>query len=493
VLLDIPTSGWTKAWHFFGFLTPFTAPFISLGSDAIQNDAITKAVKEFQDNPHGKPVTLYMLKNSTTVIPNKESIAKKLQPIISTWYVTLRAVALVGLLSVLVYIGIRILMTSIAEDKAKYKKMLTDWVVALCLLFVLQYIMAFTLTIIQDVSNMFIANLFGTQGQDVLMSTLRDQIGDSQNVDFGTVFAQMIMYLVLVIYTVIFTIQYLKRLIYMAFFTIIAPLVALTYPLDRIKDGQAQAFSLWTKEYVFNAALQIIHLLLYYIFIGSAINIALDNPLYAIVVIGFLVPAEKFLKNMFGFNKASTVGEFGAAAGGALVMNAINKAKQVGGGSGGSSGGGSGKPVGQTRLPFPPTGGASGGGGSGGGPAVGGAAAGGPALSGGRPTFTTGSPSPVIPTGGPGIPASGGSAVPPTGGSGGSRGRVSGGFIRGVKSLGGKALKGTIKGIGGAAAAATLGSIGLAAGIATGDPSKAFAGAARRISRRIYGRKKLNR
>ena len=38
----------------------------------------------------------------------------------------------------------------------------------------------------------------------------------------------------------------------MAFLTLIAPLVALTYPIDKMNDGQAQAFNRWMKEYIFN-------------------------------------------------------------------------------------------------------------------------------------------------------------------------------------------------------------------------------------------------
>lgn len=33
----------------------------------------------------------------------------------------------------------------------------------------------------------------------------------------------------------------------------IAPLVALTYPIDKVKDGKAQAFDMWFKEYTMNA------------------------------------------------------------------------------------------------------------------------------------------------------------------------------------------------------------------------------------------------
>ena len=35
----------------------------------------------------------------------------------------------------------------------------------------------------------------------------------------------------------------------MAFLTLIAPFVALMYPLDKVKDGQAQTFNFWCREY----------------------------------------------------------------------------------------------------------------------------------------------------------------------------------------------------------------------------------------------------
>lgn len=45
------------------------------------------------------------------------------------------------------YVGIRITLSSISSDKAKYKQMLMDWTVALCLVFLMHYIMAFSVTI----------------------------------------------------------------------------------------------------------------------------------------------------------------------------------------------------------------------------------------------------------------------------------------------------------------------------------------------------------
>ena len=72
---------------------------------------------------------------------------------VSKWYVALRNIAIVGLLSVLLYIGIRIVISSSAGDKAKYKQFFVDWVVALCLIFFLHYIMAFTMTMSETITD----------------------------------------------------------------------------------------------------------------------------------------------------------------------------------------------------------------------------------------------------------------------------------------------------------------------------------------------------
>lgn len=173
-----------------------------------------------------------------------KSTASQLQETISKWYKALRLFALVGLLSVLVYIGIRIIISSTGQEKAKYKKMIGDWLAAICILFILQYIMSFTMAIVENIIDIFKANVIGEYGQDILMTSIRQGVGDGST--YSTIFTDLILYLVLVIYTVIFTVHYLKRLVYLAFFTMISPLIALTYPLDKIKDRTGT--SLWNVD-----------------------------------------------------------------------------------------------------------------------------------------------------------------------------------------------------------------------------------------------------
>ena len=145
--------------------------------------------------------------------------------------------------------------------------------------------------------------------------------GDHGNV---TYIGYAMAFVVLVLYTFFFLFSYMKRALYLSFFTIIAPLVAMTYPIDKIHDGKAQAFNMWLKEYIFNLMLQPIHLLLYTILISSAFELS-ANIIYTLVAIGFMMPAEKFMRKMFGFDKAQTPGFLSGAAGAALAMTGLNK------------------------------------------------------------------------------------------------------------------------------------------------------------------------
>ena len=359
-------------------------------------------------------------KKTITYTEEKEerSSAGELQAVVSAWYTTFRNIALVALLSVLVYIGIRITLSSVASDKAKYKQMLGDWVVALCLVFLMHYIMSFAVTLnskiihaissittssigsekdvlgngekeynettnsvedgedVQEVSGRtgIGVQLFVIEDKDAVDRAYETLVGDTDDqknksgkyspyyknfsTDKSKLFwmttdymaqARMlgqdrgedadknesqtsvtragynIIYVVLVIYTVIFCFTYLKRVIYMAFLTIIAPLVAITYPIDKVNDGKAQAFDMWLKEYIFNLVIQPMHLSLYTILVGSAMRFASQNIFYVVVALGFLIPAEKLLRRFFGFEKAQTPGMFAGAAGSALMMSGLNK------------------------------------------------------------------------------------------------------------------------------------------------------------------------
>ena len=135
----------------------------------------------------------------------------------------------------------------------------------------------------------------------------------------------VIVYYALIFFTIYFFFVYTRRLIILAFLTLIAPLITLTYPIDKMGDGQAQGFNTWLREFIFNVLIQPFHLLIYTVFVTAVIEFANTNFIYTIVVLAFILEAEKILRSMFGFDKSKTASMMGAAAGGALVMSAVQK------------------------------------------------------------------------------------------------------------------------------------------------------------------------
>lgn len=334
-----------------GLSGEFDLPMIAYTPYAIFSNSIPVFDINFFSPNTKTEGTVNMGEGDTQIEYVSESSAAILQTTVASWYVALRNIAIVGLMSVLVYVSIRILISS-ATGKAKYKEMLVNWLVACCLVFMMHYIMVFIVNFSEMLSNLFASNCSEVilvdlpadtkingetlevdeeRGYPVWACTFtgyaRLIAGGFSDYDTMTAIEFTIIYIVLVIYTVIFTIIYLKRVLYMAFLTMIAPLVAMTYPIDKINDGKAQGFETWLKEYVFNALLQPFHLLIYTIVVSFAMNLAVEHPIYALVALGFLIPAEKILRKMFNFEKAQTPNAMGplGVAGAGMLMSAMGK------------------------------------------------------------------------------------------------------------------------------------------------------------------------
>ena len=83
-------------------------------------------------------------------------------------------------------------------------------------------------------------------------------------------------------------------------------------------------------------------MLLYTVFVSSALTLASQNMLYAIVAMAFIVPAEQIVKKMFGIhgNTESSISGFAGGAVAGTLLNRLNKPPKHAG-SGGGSGSGS--------------------------------------------------------------------------------------------------------------------------------------------------------
>lgn len=232
---------------------------------------------------------------------------------ISQYYYIMRNLAVALLLGILLYIGIRMAISTVASQEAKYKKMLKDWTVSLVLVFVLHYIIIITFFVNNTIVHT-LSKLDTTSGGDYAGMILQGLIP-------GYGMADVVVYGALVTATLAFVLMYLKRTIVLGFLIVIAPLITVTYSIDKIGDGKSQALNAWLKEFIFTVIIQPFHCIIYLVFYSSMMQ-ALDgfneldvgNVIFAIACAFFMLKAEGIVKKIFGIQPNSIGDAIGTGA-----------------------------------------------------------------------------------------------------------------------------------------------------------------------------------
>ncbi len=219
------------------------------------------------------------------------------------YYFIVRNISIALILFILIYIGIRMAVSTLSTEKAKYKKMLEAWVVSLILVFAMHYIIIFICAILNNILGLIrdvAQNMYITDTLHV--SQIESQIFTDASVLYGetngwNLLSAVFTMWVLIYYQLKFFMMYIGRIIEIGFLIIISPLVTITYSIDKIGDGRAQAFKTWLNELLMKASIQVVHAIIYLIFIGSAGYIATQHPLLAAVFFALLSRSEKIIKN----------------------------------------------------------------------------------------------------------------------------------------------------------------------------------------------------
>lgn len=253
---------------------------------------------------------------------------------VAGWYYTIRLIACMVLAVILIYIGIRMAISTIAQEKAMYKKMLVDWVTSLALLFLLHYIMLFTFA-----CNDALVNALASICEE---TDLTSYIGDLQvqalGIDLISSISAIILYGILIYQTVSFIFAYVKRMLTIGFLIMIAPLITITYSIDKIGDQKAQALNTWLKEFVFNILIQPFHCILFAAFASVAFSLIglggststnnIASMILAVACIQFIKTGEQLVRKIFGFGEHGSMASM--AAGAAVTMAALSKSGEVG-------------------------------------------------------------------------------------------------------------------------------------------------------------------
>ena len=221
---------------------------------------------------------------------------------IAGWYYGLRIIAIMASLAILVFAAIKMVLSTVTADKVKYKKMITDWGASLLLLFVLHYFMMIAI----NISDTIVSLLKQVQGVTNFEVGLYNRIM-LQDASGWDKLAMVLMEGVLTYTQVKFLIIYFKRVVVAAFLIMIAPIITITYPIDKINDNETVSFKNWRNEFLTLVFIQPLHALLYILIFVSASEIMLISPFLACLLIWSISKVEGILKNMFGLNKGGTI------------------------------------------------------------------------------------------------------------------------------------------------------------------------------------------
>lgn len=231
--------------------------------------------------------------------PNSE-LSNTIKDNVSIWYVTIRNIAAAACAVTLLYVGIRMAISTTAEDTAKYKKMLMSWVIGAILLFVIHYI----ILIMMKLNEIFVGFITNAVEQDTNITAMEEAMltiipQNTAKAEGWGKLVYLVMNFVMLFYELKFFIMYLFRVLNICIMTIISPLICVTYPIDAMGDGRAQGFNNWFRRIMMEILIQPIHLIIYLIFIYSAGEIATEAPLIGIIFIIALDYSERIVKNAF--------------------------------------------------------------------------------------------------------------------------------------------------------------------------------------------------
>lgn len=270
------------------------------------------ANEEIVDNETGNEVV--------TVI--RESVAK--------WYYIMRLIVIAFMLLLLIFIGIKMAISTIASEKAVYKQMLMDWLAGMIIVFAIHYIMIGILTINdtivdsleplakeppQIVQEYQYGDIDKLQTSAEVETTLYESARTrAYSLKLTDGFTGMVIYAVLVYYAWRFALIYFRRVINIIMLTLLAPAVAASYAFNKVLTGKAKIFSTWFLEYIMNVVIQIVHTLVYVSFVSTALAlslISLAGAILAFVLLNFMIKADKLIRKLFKLSggKGSLAGD----------------------------------------------------------------------------------------------------------------------------------------------------------------------------------------
>lgn len=236
-------------------------------------------------------------------------------------YYIMRNLGATILLCLLIYCGIRIVLSSNnASEKAKWKMYLFDWLKALTLVMFVHVLMIGIFYISEVIVDGLKQSI--TIHGDTIVASIRREFNATGIFDGGTAFIYLGMYGYVTYLTIVFLIAYFKRFLYVMVMIVVAPIISALYALGKTTKS---IFNNWFKEFTFGVLVQPFHMLIYTVLITMPIRVlrsgnivhgtfvegtvlqnavgytTIDVKLYAIFALSSIRPLERYMRRIFGF------------------------------------------------------------------------------------------------------------------------------------------------------------------------------------------------
>ena len=236
---------------------------------------------------------------------SENSIIYKLRENVARWYMAIRIFSIVSLLLVLIYLGIRLAISTTAGTKAKYKSMLMAWLTGFILVFFIHYFMI----VVIGVNDIFVNMLKGAEvrysGGLSMYDTIRTR---AYSLKLSEGVPATVMYMVLIYYLIRFMYVYFKRYLAINILALLGPVAAVKYAYDKISKGKSNSMVSWMRDFALNVLLQSVHALLYTTLMVIAYEVGMESIpgfIISLVILNFVFKAEDIFLNIFKFDGKS--------------------------------------------------------------------------------------------------------------------------------------------------------------------------------------------
>ncbi len=241
-------------------------------------------------------------------------VMKNIKKVTARFYYSLRNLALVIALVMLIYTGIRIILsTNRANEKAKWQMYIFDWLKTIALIMTIHYIMIFIFYVSDTLTTTLNKNF---SSEHTIVSEIRFQFETEGIFDKSSMWIEVILYAYVTYLSIVFLIAYFKRLYLIMILTILSPIFSVMYSMGKFGKRNFETF---LKEYIAGILVQPYHLLVYSVLLifpvklmaeGSTGGFIFDFSMpsvqvYALISIAMIRPTERFLRKLFGLGATS--------------------------------------------------------------------------------------------------------------------------------------------------------------------------------------------